>query len=110
MSEGIKWEEILEESIDDLAKEVLYDLTVWEFERLAKRDPSFDDLAKTCRHLLSKVETLVHTTVTDNLKELVGILESIAQSIVDRDVKLLVDCTMHMQEFVEIRESNNGRS
>ncbi len=100
---GHKLEEILEDGIDDLAKTVLYDLTKWEFEQLAKRDPSFDDVAKECRLILSQVEEFAQNKTIQSFKELVEILESIALSIVDRDTKLLIDCTTHLQEFIEIR-------
>lgn len=104
------WIEILEDSIDDLAKDVLYDLVKWELERLVERDPSFDELSQRCRVTLAKIEEFLprNIQVVEDLKELVEILEQVSSSIGERDVELLIDCTVHLQEFMDIRSNHRG--
>lgn len=101
--------DVLNNSIDALAKEVLLDLTRWEFDQLAERDPSFEDVAKQARQSLLVVDEIInkengqtHPVVYD-FKELVLILEEAANSIVKRNSQLLIDSIWHLNEFVEIR-------
>ena len=79
---------------------------------MANRDPSFAELAESARSLLAQIDDLVNMSVLSqtiqDFIELVEILESIAQSIVDREVRLLTDCIAHLSEFIEIRSNNGG--
>lgn len=108
------WESRLEDLIDSLAKEVLYDLTKWELEQLAARDPSFEELARRARFSLAEVEDFLERQGEEapagviNYKQLVEILEQIAVSIVERDTKLLTDCAIHLEEFLHIRNNRKG--
>ena len=95
----------IEKDIYNLAKTVLYDLNRWEFDDLANRDPSFESVLKDMRQALLILDVLGHSKLVTIAREIFDILESTAQSIVERNVQLLVDNTTHLQEFVEIREN-----
>ena len=94
----------VEENIYNLAKTILFELNRWEFDDLANRDPSFESVSRDVRQSLLILDRLGHSRLVNISKEILEILESTAQSIVERDVKLLIDNTAHLQEFVEIRE------
>ena len=110
MDEGKKrsWEVKIEEKVCGLAKTVLYELNRWEFDDLASRDPSFESVARDLKKSIQLLDELGYSRLVTISKEVVEILESTAQSIVDRDVKLLIDNTAHLQEFVEIRENEGA--
>jgi len=108
-----KAENILDEQIDVLAKDTLYVIARHEIKELAKRDPSFEEIVQACKKTIVNLEEhlgeeAMRTKIVNNFVELVGILASIAQSIVDYDEKLLIDCCTHLEEFLEIR-ANGGK-
>ena len=98
----------IEETIYSLAKTILFELNRWEFDDLANRDPSFESVSRDVRQSLLILDQLGHSRLVNISKEILDILESTAQSIVERDVKLLIDNTTHLQEFVEIREKEGA--
>ena len=102
------WEALIEENIYSLAKTILYELNRWEFEDLANRDPSFESISRDLRKSLLVLDELGHHRLVNIAREIVEILESTAQSIVERNVRLLIDNTTHLQEFVEIRENEGA--
>lgn len=87
------------------AEHALRDIVKYEMDDLAKRDPAFSEVAARAKelllHLAEIVESGIELKVLERVKEYAEILDSISQSIVDRNNQLLVDCISHMQEFVE---------
>jgi len=98
----------LENIIDLLAKDVLYDLMKWEFDQLAKRDPSFGDIVRATREILYRVEQYSHEITVRQFVELVDLMESVSHSVSHRDASLLVDCIAHLEAFIEIRKNGGN--
>jgi hypothetical protein len=99
----------LETIIDLLAKDVLYDLMKWEFDQLAKRDPSFEDIVRATRQMLYRVEKYSHEITVRQFVELVDLMESVSHSVTNRDANLLIDCIAHLEAFIEIRKNGGHR-
>jgi len=101
----------LQELIVESAKATLYDIVKYELSELAEHDPSFSELVRQAKTVLVSIEGLMekaggHTKVVYSFKEYIEILESIAQSIVDKNNKLLTDNITHLEEFLSIETSN----
>lgn len=88
------------------AEHALRDIIRFEMDDLALRDPAFSEVAARAKellvHLAELVEEGLELKVLERVKEYAEILDSISQSIMDRNNRLLTDCISHMQEFVEI--------
>ena len=102
----------LDAAITDTAEYVHYRISFKELDELCGHNPSFAVLARRARELANAVKSAYDASgekvdrVHQDFIELVEILESVAQSIVDEDSDLLIDCVVHLEEFIKIR----GRS
>ncbi len=95
------------------AEKTLLKISGAEFDALTLENPTFAELARLATSLLQKVEQVVaeisHEDVTElkifeRVKEYAEILDQIAQSIVDFDDQLLIDCMSHLEEFLHINK------
>ena len=97
----------LDSAITDTAHYVFEKICKWEIAQLSEHNPSFDELASQSRGIAEFVKSAIKDgadqKVFADFQELVEILESVAQSIVDDDNKLLIDCIAHLEQFIEIR-------
>lgn len=95
------------------AEKTLLKISGSEFDALTLQNPTFAELARSATSLLQKVEQVVaeisHEDVVElkifeRVKEYAEILDQIAQSIVDFDDRLLIDCISHLEEFLHINK------
>jgi len=104
-------EELLDDVIVNLAKNILFEIVTKEYDDLAKRNPSFAELAERCKVLLVSIrpqlsDEAMRKKVVNKFLELVEILESIASSVANVDEKLMNDNVMHLEEFLAINGKN----
>ncbi|EGR3222224.1 hypothetical protein WOB98_19465 [Vibrio parahaemolyticus] len=70
---------------------------------LAQNDPSFDELRRICMELLESLKEYRDVdTAFRQAEEVVTILSEIIEAISDEDHGTLIDCTCHLEQFLEI--------
>lgn len=71
--------------------------------QLAKNDPSFDEIKKVCSELKNKLKK--YKEVNSSFKkaeQVVDILDEIINAILVGDNCVLIDCTCHLEQFLEM--------
>ncbi|MEZ9624676.1 hypothetical protein [Aliivibrio fischeri] len=89
--------------IQDLAKfarSVLH----WSFPDLDKVNPSFSVIASTCELLITILRGEEHTG-SEDAQSVAEFMRDIAQAIVDRDDKALIDIMAQLDEYLEMSSS-----
>ena len=92
------------QKIAEFARSVL----PWSIPKLEKVNPSFSVLSKYCSFIAAVIKDeidddnengakIAHAEIT----EIMDVLASIAEAIIDRDDSTLVDCMAHLDEFFE---------
>ena len=98
----------LHAAVLDLVDEVLGDIINVGIAELAKRTPSFAEVAVECGVFLAivkanKQELAKHTKLNDvAVEEIIEILLSISHGIDNGNESLITDCQVHLQEVKEI--------
>lgn len=70
---------------------------------LAENDPSFEEIAEICKNLVHGMG--VYKNVDSRFshgQELLGILNEIIEAIPNHDSSMLVDCTCHLEQYLEL--------
>ncbi|NOJ01610.1 hypothetical protein F0240_17550 [Vibrio kanaloae] len=70
---------------------------------LAKNDPSFDEIQMLCKQLVEGLQEYRDVdSAFQQAEEVVNILSEIIEAITDHDNSVIVDCTFHLEQFLEI--------
>ena len=71
--------------------------------QLAANNPSFEEIAEICDELLVRLKEYKKTDDRfRQAEELVGILRKIVDAIPKHDNSMLIDCTFHLEQYLEI--------
>lgn len=90
-------------SVIETAKYTCTTLNKKNIVELANNDPSFDKILEICEQLLSGLREYKDVDRSfEQAEEVVSILEEIIVAIKDDDDSVLVDCTCHLEQFLEI--------